>query len=163
MKKLYWFWPERTRSQTMQDDEFVWCNYRKAADSVGLTLDIISVDDIDVVARPNGSKIYVRGEVVDPLAAVFHNKLYTWPMFQVDVWRSLATFTGVTAAGYCTLLSAELNLISNDKASTLLHLRDVDQGWLPTLSLPTRDITGLRLRLEDAGIASPVVVKGWVR
>jgi hypothetical protein len=143
----------------MQDDESVWRSYRKAADQVGLSLDIISVDDVDVVARPDGPRVHIRGEAVDPGTALFHNKLYTWPMFQVDVWRSLASFTGVAAAGYCTLLSAELNLVSNDKAATLLHLRAVDQGWLPTLSLPTRDVTGLRVKLEDAGIQYPVVVK----
>jgi hypothetical protein len=159
MPKLYWFWPERGRKQTLLDDEGMWVRYRWAAEQVGLDLDIISVDDVDVLAAPHGPLVYVRGTAVDPAAAVFHNKLYTWPKFQPDVWRSLATFSAVSAAGYCTLLPPQANLISNDKAATLLHLRGVDRGWLPTVSLQTRDLTRLRVRLEEAGITYPVVVK----
>jgi hypothetical protein len=157
--KLYWFWPERARFDTLLSDEGVWRSYRLAANRAGLHLDIISVDDVGVVARPDGPAVYLRGERVDPQRAVFHGKLYTWPMFAADVWRSLATFQGIAEAGYCTLLRPELNLISNDKAATLLHLRGVDPAWLPTLSVPTRGLEQLRVRPEDVGISYPVVVK----
>jgi len=158
-RRLFWFWPERARLHTMLGDEAVWAGYRKAAASVGLQLDVISVDDVDVVATPRDPAVFVRGQRVDPEQALFHGKLYTWPMFAPDVWRSLATFEAIRAAGYCTLIRSELNLISNDKAATLLHLRGVDEQWLPTLSLPTRGLTRLRVRLREAGIGYPVVVK----
>jgi RimK-like ATP-grasp domain len=163
MTRLYWFWPERARPQSVAADEHGWANYRRAAQAAGLQLELIAVDDVDLLADPAGPRAYVRGEPVDPRQAVFHNKLYTWPMFQPDVWRSLALFQGLAGAGYHTLVRPELNLISNDKAATLLQLRHVDTGWLPTLSLPTREFTRLRVRLAEAGIGYPVVVKpaGW--
>lgn len=157
--RLYWFWPERARLATLLGDEQVWSNYRRAATRAGLELEIVGVDDVDVIALPAGPQIRMRGEPVDPAREFFHTKLYTWPMFGPDIWRSLATFQAIEAAGCCTLIRPELNLISNDKATTLLYLREVDDGWLPTVSLPTRDVTGLRFRLQDAGIDYPVVVK----
>jgi hypothetical protein len=156
---LYWFWPERTRFATLLADEAVWSNYRLAADGAGMVLDIVSVDDVDVLAAPWGSRVFVRGEPVDPTRALFHTKLYTWPMFGPDVWRSLATFQTLAAAGCHALIRPDLNLLSNDKAATLLHLRDVDHDWLPTVRLPTRELTCVRVRLQENGIDFPVVVK----
>ncbi len=157
--RLYWFWPERTRLTTLLADDAVWASYRKAAEAAGMTLDVISVDDVAVVAAPGGATVFVRGEPVDPAGSLFHTKLYTWPMFGPDVWRSLATFEEVAAAGYCTLIRPELNLTTNDKAATLMRLREVDRGWLPTVSLPTRELARLRVQLSEAGIDYPVVVK----
>ncbi len=159
MPQLYWFWPERTRPQSVREDEDAWDNYRQAAEAAGLRLELIAVDDVDILADPAGPRAYVKGEPADPRKVIFHNKLYTWPMFQADVWRSLAVFQGLAGAGYHLLVRPELNLISNDKAATLLHLRDVDTGWLPTVSLPTREFKQLRVRLGEAGIGYPVVVK----
>lgn len=156
---LHWFWPERTRLATLLADEAVWSSYRLAADTAGLVLDIVSVDDVDVLAAPWGPRVFVRGEPVDPARTLFHTKLYTWPMFAPDVWRSLATFQTLAAAGCHTLIRPELNLLTNDKTATLLHLRAVDHQWLPTVSLPTRELTGLRVRLQESGIDFPVVVK----
>lgn len=159
MQRLYWFWPERTRPQSVREDEDGWDNYRQAAEAAGLRMELIAVDDVDILADPVGPRAYVKGEPADTQKVVFHNKLYTWPMFQTDVWRSLAVFQGLAGAGYHLLVRPELNLISNDKAATLLHLRDVDTGWLPTVSLPTREFKQLRVRLSEAGIDYPVVVK----
>ena len=163
MRQLYWFWPERARPQSVREDEDAWDNYRQAAEAGGLRLELIAVDDVDILADPAGPRAYVKGQPADPGKVSFHNKLYTWPMFQADVWRSLAVFEGLARAGYHLLVRPELNLISNDKAATLLHLRDVDTGWLPTLSLPTREFRQLRVRLNEAGIGYPVIVKpaGW--
>jgi hypothetical protein len=159
MHRLYWFWPERTRPHNVREDEAGWDSYRRAAELAGLRLELIAVDDVDLVADPAGPVAYVNGERADPRQVSFHNKLYTWPMFQADAWRSLAVFQGLAGAGYHLLVRPELNLISNDKAATLLHLRDVDRGWLPTVSLPTREFKQLRVRLAEAGIGFPVVVK----
>lgn len=159
MARLYWFWPERNRPHSVREDEDAWDNYRQAAEAAGLRLELIAVDDVDILADPVGPRVYVKGELADPRKVVFHNKLYTWPMFQADVWRSLAAFQGLAGAGYHLLVRPELNLISNDKAATLLHLRDVDTGWLPTVSLPTREFKQLRIQLNEAGIGYPVVVK----
>jgi hypothetical protein len=157
---LYWFWPERAGLATLIDDQQVWVGYRDAAAATGLALDVITVDDVVLAAGPGGNaRAYVRGEPVDPDRAVFHTKLYTWPMFQPDVWRCLSTFEALRAAGYCTLVRGELNLLTNDKLCTLLHLRDADGGWLPTVRVPTRDFAGLAVRLADAGVDYPVVVK----
>jgi glutathione synthase/RimK-type ligase-like ATP-grasp enzyme len=163
MKTLYWFWPERARPQNVVEDEEGWDNYRRAAGAAGLRLELISVDDVAVVADPARPRAYVKGVLADPREVVFHNKLYTWPMFQADAWRSLALFEGLAGAGYHLLVRSELNLISNDKAATLLRLREVDACWLPTMSLPTREFTQPRVRLSEAGISYPVVVKpaGW--
>lgn len=159
LPRLCWFWPERGRPRTVREDEPGWQGYRQAAAAAGLRLDVVAVDDVDVLALPGAPRVHVRGEPVDAASTVFHTKLYTWPMFQTDVWRSLATFEAIAGAGYRTLIRPELNLVSNDKAATLLHLRGVDTGWLPTITVPTRDFTGLRVRLEEAGISYPVVVK----
>ncbi len=159
MNTLYWFWPERTRPQSVMEDEEGWDNYRRAAAAAGLRLELLSVDDVDIVADPARPRAYVKGELADPREVVFHNKLYTWPMFQADAWRSLALFEGLAGAGYHLLVRPELNLISNDKAATLLHLRGIDACWLPTMSLPTREFKQPRVRLSEAGIDYPVVVK----
>jgi len=159
MDSLYYFWPERGRLATMEDDQHVWTGYRTAAAAAGLRLDVITVDDVDIVTRPRSAAVFVRGEPVDPARAIFHNKLYTWPAFAPDCWRYLSAFRSIEGAGYCTLIPAELNLITNDKGSTLTFLREADSGWLPTLTIPTRDFTGLRVSPADAGISFPVVVK----
>jgi len=157
---LYWFWPERSGLATLIDDQKVWVGYRRAAADTGLELDVITVDDVVLAASPGGApRAFVRGVPVDPHRALFHTKLYTWPMFQPDAWRYLSTFESLRAAGYCTLIRNELNLLTNDKLATLLHLRDVDAQWLPTVSVPTRDFGGLAVRLSDAGVDYPVVVK----
>ncbi|HEY6797966.1 MAG TPA: hypothetical protein VI248_25095 [Kineosporiaceae bacterium] len=157
--RLYWFWPERGRLSTLLGDEAVWRSYRRAATAAGLELDVISVDDVDVLAHPDAPVAYVRGAAVDPARAAFHAKLYTWPPFASDVWRSLATFQTLAPAGYFNLIRPELNLITNDKAATLLHLRTVDDGWLTTLSMPTRDLDVLRVSLAEVGLGYPLVVK----
>jgi RimK-like ATP-grasp domain len=163
MDTLYWFRPERGRLTTMLTEQSVWIGYRSAAQAAGLHFDVIAADDIDLVTSPGWARVYVRGELADPQHAVFHNALYTSPVVTGDCWRYLAMFAGIEHAGYCTLTPAELNLITNDKGATLAYLRDLDDGFLPTLTLPTRDFTDLRLRLADAGIGYPVVAKpaGW--
>lgn len=159
MDTLYYFWPERTRLGTMQDDQSVWVGYGAAAEAAGLRLDVITVDDVDIITTPREARVYVRGEPVDPMRAVFHDKLYTWPAFAPDSWRYLATFAAIRSAGCLTLVSPELNVIGNDKGATLSYLRQDDDGWLPTITLTTRDFSGLRVRLADAQIDFPVVVK----
>lgn len=161
--RLYWFWPEREGLRVMLEDQGAWLSYRRAADAAGLTLDLITVDDVQVLATPTGSQVFVRRVPVAPDESMFHTKLYTWPQFAPDVWRSLSTYQAIAEAGYCTLIRPELNLISNDKAATLLHLGDLDPHWLPTLTAPTRDTAGLSLQLAAMGIEYPVVVKpaGW--
>jgi hypothetical protein len=159
MDTLYYFWPERGRMTTMLEDQLVWAGYGTAAAAAELRLDVITADDVEIVTRSSGAIVFVRGEPVDPAAAVFHNKLYTWPAFAPDCWRYLSTFQAIEGAGYCTLIPGELNLILNDKGSTLTYLRAADAGWLATLTVPTRDFTGLVVALADAGIAFPVVVK----
>lgn len=159
MRTMYYFWPERGRLETMHDDLTVWTGYRAAAKDAGLDLDIITVDDVDVLTTPEGTRVHVRGEAVDPRRALFHNKLYTWPAFAPDTWRYLAAFTAIEQAGYRTLFSTDLNVISNDKGATLAFLRGTDDDWLPTLTLTTRDFGGLRVRLAGTGIDYPVVAK----
>lgn len=160
MNTLYWFWPERASLATLLDDQEVWVGYRSAAAAAELALDVITVDDVDVTADRSGRhRVFVRGQAADPDRVLFHNKLYTWPMFQSDSWRYLSTFQILDTAGYCTLIRPELNILTNDKLATLLHLRGVDARWLPTLRLPTRDFSGLRVRLAEAGISYPVVAK----
>jgi hypothetical protein len=157
---LYWFWPERDRrSAEHAGDDEVWKVYQTAGAAQGLDVRVISVDDVTVSARPDGPVVLVQGEPIDRLSAVFHAKLYTWPEFAPDIWRSLATFQVITEAGYCNLIRPELNLITNDKTATLLHLHDVDEHWLPTLQLTTRDVGRLPVSLADAGLDYPVVVK----
>jgi glutathione synthase/RimK-type ligase-like ATP-grasp enzyme len=159
MDTLYYFWPERGRLQTMHDDQETWVGYRQAAEAAGLSLEAITVDDVDMLARPDGDQVFVRGQLVPPDRAVFHNKLYTWPMFAPDTWRYLSTFTAIEKAGYCTLIPQELNVVCNDKATTLAYLRETDAQWVPTLTIPTRDFDQARVKLADAGIDFPVVVK----
>lgn len=160
MDTLYYFWPERGRLGTQQDDLKVWPAYRAAAEAAGFVLDVVTVDDIDVLSDPeNASRVLVRGQAVDPGRAAFHNKLYTWPLFAADAWRSLATFAAITQAGYCTLIPQNLNIVTNDKGTTLSYLRCVDDGWVPTLTVPTRDIRSMRAQLPDLGIDYPLIVK----
>ena len=54
MRQLYWFWPERTRPQSVREDEDAWDNYRRAAEAAGLRLELIAVDDVDILADPAG-------------------------------------------------------------------------------------------------------------
>ncbi|MFI0723492.1 RimK family alpha-L-glutamate ligase [Streptomyces sp. NPDC021224] len=159
MLTLYYFWPERGRLATLHDDLTVWTGYAAAAEAAGMVLDVVTVDDVDVVTTPGGTRVLVRGQEVDPARSVFHNKLYTWPAFVADTWRHLALFEVLARSGHCTLIPQPLNLIANDKGLTFTHLAGTDGGWLPTLTVPTRDFTGLRTGLAQAGIAYPVVVK----
>jgi RimK-like ATP-grasp domain len=156
---LYWIWPERFRLGTMLADEEVWRVYGDEAAEQGLEMHVISVDDITVAARPDGPTVLVRGDPIDRSRSAFHGKLYTWPSFSSDIWRSLTVFQVIEEAGYCNLIRPSLNLITNDKAATVLHLRDVDQRWLPTIRLTTRDPEAPTVPLKEAGITYPVVAK----
>ncbi|HEY6795831.1 MAG TPA: hypothetical protein VI248_14220 [Kineosporiaceae bacterium] len=156
---LYWIWPERFRLGTMLADEETWRVYGAAAAEQGLEMHVVSVDDVTVAARQDGPALLVRGDPIDPSCAAFHGKLYTWPAFSDDIWRSLALFQVIEEAGYYNLIRPNLNLITNDKAATVLHLRDVDERWLPTIRLTTRDPEEFAVPLKEAGLAYPVVAK----
>ncbi|PWK80666.1 RimK-like ATP-grasp domain-containing protein [Lentzea atacamensis] len=154
---LYWIYPERTRRA---NDPAAWENYHAAAAKSGIELESISVDDIEIAFDGSRAQVFVKQRAVDPLRDFFHNKLHTWPMFQVDVWRSLSTFQGLESAGFCTLIPASHNILANDKISTLIEFADVPGvKHLSTLSVPTRDFLSLRLRPAEIGIDYPVVAK----
>ncbi|HEX8159511.1 MAG TPA: hypothetical protein VF526_19165 [Solirubrobacteraceae bacterium] len=65
---------------------------QEANPSVGLSLELIFVDDVEVLADQSRACVRVYSAEVDPASAFFHKKLYTWPAFTADIWRSLALF-----------------------------------------------------------------------
>ena len=149
---LYWCWPERQRrgpDQSYVDD------YVRAAILAGFSFEYLTVDDVDMV----GARAYAHGQPIGPEHVAFHNKLYTWPMFQTDLWRYLSTFDALQRAGYCMLVDTRLNITTNDKLGTALFLADVAGPALPTMRIPTRELRELRVPLSQAGIDYPVAVK----
>jgi glutathione synthase/RimK-type ligase-like ATP-grasp enzyme len=153
---MYWFWPERHR--TTRPEHFV--QYRTAASANGFELKLVAADDISVSLGADGGRVFVKGEEVNPGTAVFHNKLYTWPAFSADTWRYLALFSQLEHVGFHCLIRSDLNIITNDKVATILHLGKLAQPTLPTLSVFTRDFWGLDAKPFDAaGIGYPVVAK----
>lgn len=153
---LYWCWPERQRRGP--DSSYV-DDYVRAADLAGFSFRYLTVDDIDMVGGSAGARVYAHGEPIDPERVAFHNKLYTWPMFQPDLWRYLSTFDALQRAGYCTLVDNRLNITTNDKLSTALFLAAEAGPALPTMRIPTRELRALRVPLTEVGIDYPVAVK----
>src|SRR5205814_9745175 len=109
----YWFWPDRKRSAERANR--YWDNHRRAATASGFAFECITADDVEMVSTTTDSRVYVAGRLVNCRSAVFHDKLYTWPMFQVDSWRYLSLFQRIRNAEYCTLVPPALNLTTNDK------------------------------------------------
>lgn len=154
---LYWIYPERTRRA---NDPVAWENYCAAAAKAGMDLQSISVDDIEIAYDGTHPQVFVKNRAIDPSRDFFHNKLHTWPMFQADVWRSLSTFQALESAGFCTLIPLSLNVLTNDKVSTLMQFADIPGvEQIATLNIPTRDFLSLGLRPSDIGISYPVVAK----
>lgn len=156
MDSLYWFWPRRQVNSVIEEE---WSWYTRAARDVGLTAKLISVDDIQVRILKSKLDVVVDGREIEFGRAIFHNKVYTWPEFQPDIWRSLALFDILESAGLA-LIPAHVNITSNDKFATICRV--VNSGVevdviLPTLLIQTRDYS-LRGDFIE-GVSSSGVVK----
>lgn len=152
----FWFWPERQRRPFDAEE---WQPYVDAAAEAGVRLELVTVDDIDLVLT-DPPVAHVRGRPVDPARAFFHNKLYTWPELAADVWRSLALYEALSAAGYMTMIPMKWNVIANDKVATLLemgHLEGVRR--LHSVAIPTRDIDDLPVDFASVGVGYPAIAK----
>lgn len=154
--RLLWFWPERDRYRPAP----AWAMYRRVAQGLGADFDAVSVDDVTLATTDAGSTAFVRGRPVDRGSTVINNKIYTWPAFVPDIWRSLAAFRRLRAAGYLLMHDDALNLLAHDKAATLADLAGVAGPVLPTVAVETRQLDRLPEHvLPSAGIDFPVMMK----
>lgn len=151
-----WFWPERDRYRPAP----AWEMHRRVAADLGADFDVVSVDDLSFAIRDEGTTVVVRDRPVLPATLVVNNKIYTWPAFVPDIWRSIAVFRRLRAAGCRLLHDDDLNVVAHDKAATLAEFASVAGPIIPTLAVETRQFRGLPPELlADAGIGFPVMVK----
>lgn len=156
LSTLVWFWPERDRYQSPP----TWSLYRQAASELGIRFEVASVDDVHVFGSGDDAIALLRGEALPKTTVAVNNKVFTWPAFAQDIWRSVALFRRLRACGYFMIHDDDLTVLTNDKMATIAELGGIAGPCLPTLAVETRLFRDLpKGLLERAGIQFPVIVK----
>lgn len=162
MKSIFWIWPDRgTKYEAVRDEEVYWGGYRKAAEAVGMHMDVTSPEGIDVVYRPGSQPVvWVKGRRADPAETIFVTKFYTYPHQMQDAWLLASTFWTLKEAGFYLPVPPDLSIPMNDKMATYLHFQQTDLKMIPSIRLTTgRELPERNLDVLLEGFDFPMIMK----
>jgi glutathione synthase/RimK-type ligase-like ATP-grasp enzyme len=162
MKSVIWIWPDRSSARELAfDEEMYWKGYRETAAQVGMHMDVISPEDIDVICLPEAEpQVLVNGKQVSPADTMFVAMLYTFPSQVQDAWLLISTFETLKHTGFYLPISPDAGILTNEKMSTLLHFQRAGLKVLPTIRLTAgRDLNSHNFDLLLEQFSFPLVVK----
>jgi glutathione synthase/RimK-type ligase-like ATP-grasp enzyme len=162
MKSVLWIWPDRSSSRGLvRGENYYWKGYREAAAAVGMHMDVISPEDIEIIYHVGTEpKILVNGQQMQPENTMFVTMLYTFPSQVQDAWLQTATFWTLKQAGFYLPIPPEIAITMNEKLATLLFVRSLGLRALPTIRLVAgRDIEERHLETLLEGFSFPLLIK----
>jgi glutathione synthase/RimK-type ligase-like ATP-grasp enzyme len=119
LKYIYWVYPDRcSRYQNDKEDTYVWTVYARIASELGITLNLVSPDDIDFDDFGNA---WISGCKIDPKNAIFVTSIWTLPYQQTDVTNMVFVYRCLEYCGFYLPISPSLSVMTTDKYATLRY------------------------------------------
>lgn len=162
MKSIIWIWPDRSSiHEHTIDEDIYWKGYRTSAEAVGMHMDVISAEALDVIYHPDREpEVLVNTKQVRSGDTIFVTKFYTYPHQVQDAWMLASTFWTLKEAGFYLPVPPDLSVTMNDKMATFLYFQKAGFRMLPTIRLTTgRDLELHNLERLLKDFSYPLIAK----